>query len=43
MTKLAGVDFVLQTIGFDVAAERAAIMEAGINLFDDFCYLTVKE
>jgi hypothetical protein len=43
MAELAGVDFVLQTIGFDVAAERAAIMEAGINMFDDFRYLTVKD
>jgi hypothetical protein len=43
MAQLAGVDFVLQTIGFDVAAERAAIMEAGINMFDDFRYLTVKD
>jgi hypothetical protein len=43
MAKLVGVDFVLQTIGFDAVAERAAIMEAGLNQFDDFRYLTEKD
>ena len=44
MAELVGVLFVLQTIGFDITAERAAIMlEAGLNRFDDFRYLTEKD
>ena len=31
--------FVPQTIGFDAEVERAAIMEAGLNQFDEFRYL----
>ena len=43
MAELVGVNFVFQTIGFDIVAERAAIMEAGINHFDDFRYLAEKD
>jgi hypothetical protein len=31
MAELVGVDFVLQTIGFDAAVERVANMEAGLT------------
>ncbi|KAI2490682.1 hypothetical protein MHU86_23893 [Fragilaria crotonensis] len=43
MENLDGVNFVLQTIGFDLEAERVAIMEAGLNQFEDFRYLTEKD
>ena len=43
MENLDGVNSVLQTIGFDLEAERVAIMEAGLNQFEDFRYLTEKD
>ena len=43
MAILDGVNSVLQTIGFDLEAERVAIMEAGLNQFEDFRYLTEKD
>jgi hypothetical protein len=43
MAELVGMNFVLQTIGFDAAVERASIMEAGLGQFDDFRYLVDKD
>ena len=41
--ELVGVDFVLDVIGFNLAVERAGIMNAGLNSFEDFRYLTEKD
>ena len=38
-----GVAFVLQTIGFSDAMERASIMESGLNQFEDFRFLVEKD
>ena len=38
-----GVAFVLQTIGFNDAIERASIMESGLNQFEDFRFLVEKD
>ena len=43
MAELVGMNFVLQTIGFVAAVERAGIMEAGLGQFDDFRYLVEKD
>jgi hypothetical protein len=40
---LVGVDFVLNIIGFDLKSEREGLMEAGLNQFEDFRYLTEKD
>ena len=43
MAELVGMNFVVQTIGFDAAMERASIMEAGLGQFDNFRYLVDKD
>jgi hypothetical protein len=40
---LVGTAYVLQAIGFDLEAERANIMEAGLAQFEDFRYLVEKD
>ena len=40
---LVGVDFVFDMIGCDLVAEREGLMEAGLNQFEDFRYLTEKD
>jgi hypothetical protein len=40
---LVGVDFVLQTIGFNNAADRLGIMNSGLGEFEDFRYLVEKD
>jgi hypothetical protein len=40
---LVGVDFVFDMIGCDLVAEREGLMDAGLNQFEDFRYLTEKD
>jgi hypothetical protein len=40
---LNGMAFILQTIGFTVAAERNSILEAGLAEYEDFRYLVEKD
>jgi hypothetical protein len=40
---LVGVNFVLNMIGFKLAAERVDIMDAGLNQFEAVRYLTEKD
>jgi hypothetical protein len=43
LVPLEGVDFLLNAIGFNQAAQRERIMEAGLAGYEDFHYLVKKD
>jgi hypothetical protein len=40
---LEGVNFLLNAVGFNIAEQRACIMEAGLADYEDFCHLAEKD